>query len=218
MHIRRLLGTSSVLLLLGSSGCAGLSNTAKGSLVGGGLGAGTGALIGSASGNAGKGALIGTAIGTGVGLLAGNQADQDEKREREAELQQTRAQLAEAESRPTQAPLGLTDVQRLAAAGTSDAVIINQIRTTGSSFQLSSTDIEWLKTNGVSDRVILEMQNAQPRTRTVVGPTRTVIREVGPPAVIYAPRPRPVYVYDPYWRPYPPPPPRPGFGVGVVIR
>lgn len=217
MHIRPLLSTS-VLLLFISSGCSNLSNTARGGLIGSGLGAGTGALIGSASGNAGKGALIGTAIGTGIGMLAGNDADQNEKRAREAELQQTRAQLAEAESRPTQPPLGITDVQRLAASGASDEVVINQIRTTGSTFQLSAADIEWLKTNGVGDRVILEMQNAQPRTRTVVAPTRTVIREVAPPTVIYTPRPRPVYVYDPYWRPYPPPPPRPGFGVGVVIR
>ena len=42
-------------------------------------------------------------------------------------------------------------------SGYTDDVIINQIRTTGSTFRLSAADIEWLKANGVSDAVIFEI-------------------------------------------------------------
>jgi hypothetical protein len=203
---KSVIGSMGVLFLVFSSGCEHMSNTAKGGLVGGGVGAGAGALIGSASGNAGKGAVIGGLGGTLLGGLVGNDVDQQEKRQRERDYAISQAQLQEAQSRPTQAPLGLTDIQQLAASGTSDQIIINQIRTTGSTYQLSATDIQWLKTNGVSDTVILEMQNAKPR---VVGPVQrtTIIREE--PTVIYHRRP-PVYVY-----PYPPPP---TYGVGVIYR
>ncbi|HJZ59507.1 MAG TPA: hypothetical protein VKE74_31475, partial [Gemmataceae bacterium] len=54
--------------------------------------------------------------------------------------------------------LSLTDVVALTKVGTGDDVIVNQIRITGSTFTLSVADIQYLKQNGVSDRVILEMQ------------------------------------------------------------
>lgn len=65
-----------------SSGCASMTNTGKGALIGGGggaaLGAGIGALIGG-----GKGAAIGSAIGAGVGAgagaLIGNKMDKQQK-------------------------------------------------------------------------------------------------------------------------------------------
>lgn len=64
------------LLLL--PGCASMSNTAKGGLIGGGSGAAAGALIGALIGN-GKGAAIGAgigaAVGTGAGVLIGNKMD-----------------------------------------------------------------------------------------------------------------------------------------------
>jgi hypothetical protein len=96
-----------------------------------------------------------------------------------------------------------------------DEVIINQIRSTGSTFQLTTSDITYLKQNNVSDRVINEMISARPRVG-IVGPrARTVvIREpVPPPMVIYDRpycwHPRPVYVC---------PPPPPVVGVGFHFR
>ena len=60
------------------SGC-GMSNTAKGGLIGGGAGAGIGAMVGNLIGkNAGgtlAGAAIGAAVGTGAGLLIGKKMD-----------------------------------------------------------------------------------------------------------------------------------------------
>ncbi len=52
------------------SGCASMSNTAKGALLGGGAGGALGAGIGALAGK-GKGAIIGAAIGTAVGAGAG---------------------------------------------------------------------------------------------------------------------------------------------------
>jgi outer membrane lipoprotein SlyB len=202
MLLKRLFVCGGLLALVcGSTGCSAFSNTAQGAGVGGLLGAGAGAAIGSASGHAGKGAAIGGLLGAGAGGLIGNDIDQQEKRQRNAELAATRAELANAQARPTQAPLGMTDIIRMTQQNLGEAVIIEQIRSTHSTFTLSNQDIEWLKQNGVCDGVILEMQRSRP------GPVATqVIRQ----PVIYA-EPAPVYIY----RPYCPPPPV-GFSFGYV--
>lgn len=73
-----------ILALCGAmllSSC-GMSNTAKGGLIGGGGGAAAGALIGALIGN-GKGAAIGAgigaAVGAGAGVLIGNKMDKAKK-------------------------------------------------------------------------------------------------------------------------------------------
>jgi len=197
---------SIVLLLslstLAGSGCSGMSKTAQGAGTGGALGAGFGALAGAGSGKSGKGALIGAAAGTLLGGIVGNDMDQQDKAV-------AADRLAAAESRPTQQALGVTDVQVLAAKGLSDDLIIAQLRSTRSTFQLSTSDVEWLHTNGVSDRVILAMKEMKPGVTRVIerqAPTQVIYREVPPPPpVIYA---QPVYVVQPA-------PPPPGFGVGI---
>lgn len=72
-------------LLIVGSGC-GVSNTAKGGMIGGGSGAALGAGIGALAGK-GKGAAIGAAVGavvgTTAGVLIGNKMDK-QKRELEA--------------------------------------------------------------------------------------------------------------------------------------
>lgn len=52
------------------NGCASMSNTAKGGIIGGASGAAVGAGIGALAGK-GKGAVIGAAVGTAVGATAG---------------------------------------------------------------------------------------------------------------------------------------------------
>ena len=67
--------TNIVALLL--SGC-GMSNTAKGGLIGGGGGAALGALVGGLAGKgkgAAIGAAVGAAVGTGAGVLIGKKMD-----------------------------------------------------------------------------------------------------------------------------------------------
>src|SRR5262245_60357200 len=195
MRGRSLAGVAFMAAMPLVTGCAGTSKTAQGAGIGGAIGAGTGALIGKATnGKAGQGALVGGLIGAGVGGLIGNEHDRREKEELKAQ--------AEATTSASGSPMGMSDVIQLTKEGRSDDVIINQIRTTHSTFLLSTEDLRTLSTNGVSDRVIMEMQNHRPD------------RAPPPPGrVIYAPA-TPVYVV-----PAPPPPPPPvGFGVGVHFR
>jgi hypothetical protein len=170
-----------VLPALVATGCESMSNTDKGVLGGGAIGAGTGALIGSATHHAGPGALIGGAVGALSGGLIGNSIDNSEKK----------AQAAAVAAANAQPPLGLTDVVRLAQDHVSDSVIISQIRSTNSIYHLSPADIEWLKSNGVSDAVVIEMQataNRYPRrvytSAPVYGPPPVVIVEQPPPPPI----------------------------------
>jgi type II secretory pathway component GspD/PulD (secretin) len=57
--------------------------------------------------------------------------------------------------------MNLADVAALSMSGVSDDIILNQIRTTGAAFCLGAEEIIWLKKNGVSDRVVMEMQNSR---------------------------------------------------------
>jgi hypothetical protein len=59
--------------------------------------------------------------------------------------------------------MNLADVAALSMSKVSDDIILNQIRTTGTVFCLATEEIIWLKKNGVSDRVVIEMQNTRSR-------------------------------------------------------
>jgi hypothetical protein len=179
---------AAVLPALLACGCSSMSNTEKGVGVGGALGAGTGAIIGHATGHTGAGALIGAGVGALSGGLVGHAIDKSEEK--------TQAEIAAA-SAP--GPLGLTDVAQMAQQHISDEVIINQIRTTGSVFRLSPSDIDYLKQNGVSDAVVMEMQATATRYARRV--------------YTAAPVCQPVVVYE-----QPPPPVGVGFGVGFGGR
>lgn len=68
------------------SGCSSWSNTAKGSVIGGGGGAAVGAVIGKTLGNTAAGAIAGAAVGGTVGAIIGNNMDRKaEELERELE-------------------------------------------------------------------------------------------------------------------------------------
>ncbi|WP_439620785.1 glycine zipper domain-containing protein [Gemmata sp.] len=181
---------------LGSTGCSTMNNTEKGAVAGGAIGTGVGLLAGAATGNPRTGAAVGGLLGGGLGAVAGN--EQDRKDERTREVIQAQAVAGSQAQR-----MGLTDVIHMAQQGHDDQVIINQIRSTGSSFQLTASDLDFLKNNSVSARVIAEMQSARP----VAAPTRVIVREAptviyqepvfGPP--VYLGPPRPV-IYGGYYR------------------
>jgi hypothetical protein len=191
---RRFLTVATALAVLPFSvGCSSMSNTGKDALVGGGLGAGVGALVDRATGGkGGTGAIVGGTAGALIGGAIGNEQDQKEKAAAQAR--------AYAAAHP---PVTVDDVIRLAQDRTPESVIVNQIRSTNSVYQLTTEDVERLNANGVSQAVIIEMQNRRgdcpPRTRYVAVPA-------GPPAYYLAPAP---VIYAP------PPPP---VGVGVIIR
>lgn len=174
-----------VTIMAGLSGCA--THTGTGALAGSGLGALAGAAIGSATGNAGKGALIGAGLGAATGGLIGAAADENDRRnaERIAALQ-------------AQGPaLSIHDVVQMAQAGVSDSVIINQIRNSNSVFHLTPSDVANLHNQGVSDAVIVAMQETV--RRPVVIHRRPVIVEPAP-VVIYESCPPPVIGFGIYHR------------------
>src|SRR5688500_85273 len=183
------------LVTAAGTGCSSMNNTERGALGGGVFGGALGTAVGAATGRPLAGAAIGAAAGTATGALIGNGVDKEEKRDRE--IAQAHA-LADAQAQAQR--VGIADVIGLSQAGQSDTVIINQIRNTRSTFQLTASDLDMLKNAGVSQRVIAEMQASRPSpARVVVRETAPVIYESPPPAVVV--RPAPVYVVGPP-RPY----------------
>jgi outer membrane protein OmpA-like peptidoglycan-associated protein len=69
--MRNQLIMAALAVVLGTSGCANMTETQKGTAKGAGIGAGAGAVVGAIAGG-GKGAAIGAAVGAGAGAIAGN--------------------------------------------------------------------------------------------------------------------------------------------------
>lgn len=219
-RLERVMLLGVTLVACASTGCSHMSNTARGGAIGAGAGAGAGALIGRAAGNTGAGALIGTAAGTVIGGMIGNDIDQEEKRDMQGRVIAAEAREVDAHqqmaAQQAYSEVTVDQVVTMSQSGVPEQVIINQIRTTGSVFHLNSSEIAFLKSNAVSDAVIMEMQNTRNRPRasapppTVIRQPRQVYVEHEPPVIIH--RRRPVQVIEVV------PPPRPipqaHFGVG----
>ena len=174
-----------VLPLALVSGCQTAEGT--GALAGGAGGALIGNGIGKAVGGPGSrtaGTLIGGAVGTIGGALIGRSQDQANARAKQAE--------ADAVAARAQPPLQIPDVVRLTQQGVSDAVIINQIRTTGSVYRLTADDLTYLQQNAVSSAVVTEMQATATRVPQRVYVQQPVYVAPAPPppvvtgAVIYS--------------------------------
>lgn len=169
--------------LLASTGCSTMNNTEAGALGGGIIGGGLGTVIGAASGNPLAGAAIGGASGALLGGVVGNAEDRQERREVQAVQQwQARNQMT------------VQDVVSMTHQHVGDRIIIQQMATTYSNFEIRPEDITYLKQQGVSDAVIMAMQE---RRSPPPGPYR--VRPAGG-----------VMVYEPL----PPPPPPIAIGVG----
>ena len=83
--MRNQLVVGSLVVALGLSGCASMTETQKGTAKGAGIGAGVGAVVGAIAGK-GKGAAIGAVVGAGAGAVAGNvwtKRQQEQKRQME---------------------------------------------------------------------------------------------------------------------------------------
>lgn len=192
-------------LMVASTGCAARNNTETGAMVGTGVGGVLGALIGGESGHAAGGAVVGALAGATVGGLAGNAEDAREERDAAVAQAQYNQHLA------AQQAVTNLDLMTMAQAGLSDQVIVNAVQTRGGQFDLSPAAIIELKNRGVSDSVILTIQNqnnVRPVATSYSYPTTTVVQPV-----YVAPRPtvgfgvvvapRPYYGYRGYYgRPY----------------
>lgn len=188
--MKRISFTLMLIVAAGSTGCSTMSNTEKGVGIGGALGAGVGTAIGAATGNPKTGAVVGGLVGAGLGGAAGAEADE---RDRERAYAKDMAQINAAQTAADARKMGLIDVVQMNQQGIAPNLIVNQIRSTGSTFSLSTADLNYLTEQHVPNEVIAAMQQAQP-VAVGRGPRTVVVRE--PQTVIYERPyyPRPVYV------------------------
>jgi hypothetical protein len=115
-----------------------------GALVGAGVGIGAGALISPTP----AGVLIGGAVGAVGGALIGAALDSSDRAALQRESPRTMNKVDRGEQ------LSMKDVEKMSQAGLSDDKIIGAIHSTGSVYHLSSSEVQELKDNGVSQRVI----------------------------------------------------------------
>jgi outer membrane lipoprotein SlyB len=115
-------------------------------VIGGILGAGAGYGIGTAAGHHGaEGAAIGAVAGALGGALIGGQMNKKDKT--------TQGQLA---ANPNQ--MSLQQIVDLSKQEINESVIIDKINLSNSKFNLTAADIDYLKQQGVSQKVIDAMQ------------------------------------------------------------
>ena len=142
----------SFVSVLPMMGCQ--NNTQTGAALGAGAGSLAGAIVGHQVGHKGTGALIGGLAGGLTGAAVGNA--KDVKQERDGAL--THAAHVQASRRADQRALNNSDVITMAQNGVGDEIIINAIRTRGGRFRTNSEALISLQTAGVSNRVIMEVQ------------------------------------------------------------
>jgi len=127
------------------TGCQSTQTRAtEGAVIGGLLGATAGGIIGHQSGHGAEGAGIGAAVGAISGAIIGSQ------------IEKPKSPGSSLSSNPNQ--LSLQQIIELSQQGVNEDVIIDKIRLTNSRFNLTAEDIEYLKKQGVSQKVITVMQ------------------------------------------------------------
>ena len=141
-------------LIMCSYGCeSNKTRVAEGSVIGGLIGGAAGGIIGHQSGNAGAGAGIGIAAGAITGALVGSHIDKPQKQETVESATQTIE-----EKSPETKQLSMQQIINMSKQGLKDDEIIKEIRSTDSKFNLSAEGINYLKKEGVSQKVISAMQ------------------------------------------------------------
>ncbi|MBU0548313.1 MAG: tRNA (adenine(58)-N(1))-methyltransferase non-catalytic subunit TRM6 [Candidatus Omnitrophica bacterium] len=118
------------------------TRVAEGAGIGGTIGAIAGGIIGFQSGHPVQGAAIGGAIGAGTGAAVGAQINKP--------TQDTSSQA------PGQ--LTMQQIVDLTKQGVSSDEIIAKIKAANSKYSLTADDLEYLRKQGVSQRVIETMQ------------------------------------------------------------
>ena len=160
------------------------NDTAEGTVLGGGLGASAGAIIGSSNGQSPEGALIGAGVGALTGNFLGRSKDSADRQQAAYGYAATQ----QANARVQAMAVTNYDLIQMTAAGLDESVIMGAIQSRGGRFDLSPSGLIQLKQNGVSDRVVLEAQQASSLPASLVPAPE-------PTAVIV--EPRPVYYYHP---------------------
>jgi hypothetical protein len=165
----KLLGLVPLLLLAGCQSGAG-----TGALAGAGAGALAGNLLSKGGhGNKTAGTVVGGAIGAIGGAIIGDSVEASQKR-KAAEANARATAIANAQRAPS-----VDDIIAESTGGVSEAIMINQIRTTHASYQLTPVEVQRLNASGVPQSVISEMlTSAQPRAVYVPGQPRVYERVI----------------------------------------
>jgi uncharacterized protein YcfJ len=124
------------------------TKAAEGAVIGGVLGAAAGGIIGHQSHHGAEGAGIGAAVGAITGAIVGSQIEKTG--------QSTPAAPATQNTNPNQ--MSIQQIVDLTKQGIHEDVIIDKIRLSNSRFTLNSNDIDYLKQQGVSQKVIDAIQ------------------------------------------------------------
>jgi hypothetical protein len=142
-----------LMLLVFTAGCQNAkTRAAEGAVIGGVLGAAAGGTIGHQSHHGGEGAAIGAAAGVLTGAIIGSQIKKPGQGTSGAAGQG--AQIAN----PNQ--MSVQQIVDLSKQGANEDVIIDRIRLSGSHFSLTASDIESLRQQGVSQKIIDAMQGS----------------------------------------------------------
>lgn len=132
--------------ILAVSGCqSNKTRVAEGAGVGGVVGALAGGIIGHQTGSGVEGALIGGALGAGTGALVGSQINKPE--------QNTASTAVTAQNQVT-----VQKIVEMTKQGINSDEIISKVKSSNSKYSLTADDLDYLKKQGVSQRVIETMQ------------------------------------------------------------
>jgi len=116
------------------------------------------------------------------------------------------ATVAARDASAVKVPYGVDDILKLSRAQVSEDVTLNYIQNSGTIYGLSAKDIVYLKTEGVSDKVINAMQDQRKRamdsvTQSAAAASPAVQVYSGSPAAAAAPVyvPEPVFMQEPLY-------------------
>lgn len=139
-------------LLLAGIGCQNTqSRVVEGSVIGGLLGAAAGGIIGHQSHHGGEGAAIGAAAGVVTGAIVGSQIPKDNQ-SNEQSMETTPEQSINYNQ------MSISQIIELYKQGANDTMLIEKIHFSKSKYNLTEEDINYLKSQGISQIVIDAMQ------------------------------------------------------------
>jgi len=140
---RRNLIVGLLFISLVFAGCQSMGSDAKmGTGIGAVAGSVLGGVVGHQTGFGVEGALIGGALGAGAGALIGSGMDDKNKAKEQQAVTANPSHVS------------ILKVVELSSKGTPDDVIIDEMRSTNSVYDIDANAVQYLKDNKVSDKVI----------------------------------------------------------------
>lgn len=142
-------------------GCAeNKTRVGEGAGIGGILGAAAGGIIGHQSGHGWEGALIGGAAGATGGAVVGSQMNKPQTTTTAGQPMAAQTTTTTTTTTTT-GTLTMQQIVDMTKQGSTSDQIIAQIQSTHSTYVLTADDVSYLRSNGVSQRVVEYMQSTK---------------------------------------------------------